>query len=522
MEKNKIIRHNDIRRSISSSIFVFIATITIEFIWFITSLPNKNFVNFIGNISFNKIFNIDLLVSIVVTIYSFLLLSFITQLYVDAYNPYFLKCTFSRFGFILKRGLLLRVLVNIVDLFLQQTFINDNSIILSFLIFLLECIISILIIYWACSFKDDFFTVKSSLKENKINRTKENRKTLFTSKLSLLLLISLVLVSLLYIYFCISSFKKYNYICNKYILPNITLLKSNTFIKNNFYFYLSLSIINNISVIIFGTIFRVKIKIVNPDEIVSNLPKIISRFMVTSFLFYFAIIPIVLFITSFKPVNVNTKNNIGTTMTSKENISSEINYSTINLLGLTYTNLYKIKIYHYSKSEEFIDQTYYTKEKYKHIATSNFENFIKEEAFIDNKNKSNIIFDDTLQNSFLNLSKEYTFDVGFDNLIMSYYYVIYENENGRLKAIKVKDLIKQKEDKRLTKLLECAINEGYFDYVEFGYKYMLKYDKDFILPIIKNYANNNLTANQKIINKNIKTIYMNTFCENILRDKVLY
>ena len=60
------------------------------------------------------------------------------------------------------------------------------------------------------------------------------------------------------------------------------------------------------------------------------------------------------------------------------------------------------------------------------------------------------------------------------------------------------------------------ISDGYWDYFEYGSKYLLKYDPEFIKPYIQRYANGDFSDNELQLNKDIKTEYMIDFANRMV------
>lgn len=92
----------------------------------------------------------------------------------------------------------------------------------------------------------------------------------------------------------------------------------------------------------------------------------------------------------------------------------------------------------------------------------------------------------------------------------------YIDEEGNPQIIMAGNLNSQKYDKNLTAAIEAAINEGYFDFLEYSSQYLKKYDANFFASTIKRYASNQLTANKKECNKDIKSNYMLEFAKHTL------
>ncbi len=88
-------------------------------------------------------------------------------------------------------------------------------------------------------------------------------------------------------------------------------------------------------------------------------------------------------------------------------------------------------------------------------------------------------------------------------------------ENNKPFCILSKDVKKQKENQKLTQVLEQLIDSGYFEFLEYSYEYMLKYDKKFLEAYLKTYVQGNYDEN---INNNIEKDYIIEFSQNALKN----
>lgn len=91
-------------------------------------------------------------------------------------------------------------------------------------------------------------------------------------------------------------------------------------------------------------------------------------------------------------------------------------------------------------------------------------------------------------------------------------------EGDTPKAVLTKNISHCKENKYLTQALEYLVKEGDFEYFEYGCDYLLRHDRDFILPYIKRYANDNFNDKELKNSAHIKRSYMKAFSEKIKSD----
>ncbi|HHX57941.1 MAG TPA: hypothetical protein GX710_07995, partial [Clostridiales bacterium] len=68
---------------------------------------------------------------------------------------------------------------------------------------------------------------------------------------------------------------------------------------------------------------------------------------------------------------------------------------------------------------------------------------------------------------------------------------------------------------KLTEALEKLIALNYFDFLEYSYEYMIKYDGDYIKPFLEEYS---LGIYDENINQNIKKEYIIKFSQDVLND----
>lgn len=89
-------------------------------------------------------------------------------------------------------------------------------------------------------------------------------------------------------------------------------------------------------------------------------------------------------------------------------------------------------------------------------------------------------------------------------------------ENTTPKVLSFDELCNTNENKTLTKFLKIMINNGYWEFFEYGCDYLLKYDPDFINQYINRYSLGNFTENEKSTNSDIQISYMIEFSRNKL------
>lgn len=94
--------------------------------------------------------------------------------------------------------------------------------------------------------------------------------------------------------------------------------------------------------------------------------------------------------------------------------------------------------------------------------------------------------------------------------------VAYQSGND-IFAIKMSDINGyDKEDKPLINVMESLVSDGYFEAFEYSYKYLLKYDKDFILPYIDEYSADVLSYELAEKNDYITPDYIKDFSKQIV------
>jgi hypothetical protein len=74
-----------------------------------------------------------------------------------------------------------------------------------------------------------------------------------------------------------------------------------------------------------------------------------------------------------------------------------------------------------------------------------------------------------------------------------------------IESSKIKDM---PANDKLTQVLEQTIREGNFSMFEYGHEYLLRNNRDFILPYIEHYAEQGMTAEELEKNSDIRQEYM--------------
>lgn len=92
--------------------------------------------------------------------------------------------------------------------------------------------------------------------------------------------------------------------------------------------------------------------------------------------------------------------------------------------------------------------------------------------------------------------------------------IMYMDDNKPI-CILSKDIITQKENQKLTKVLETLIDTGYFEFLEYSYEYMLKYEKEYLESYLKTYALGNYDEDK---NYNINREYIMNFAKKAIQN----
>lgn len=101
----------------------------------------------------------------------------------------------------------------------------------------------------------------------------------------------------------------------------------------------------------------------------------------------------------------------------------------------------------------------------------------------------------------------YAVDVNFEACRYGCQAIAWE-EDDTSKAMLTKNIDKIKENKYITDMLEQLIGEGQFEFFEYGYEYLLKYDKEFIIPYIERYSTGEFSQGELNNSSYIDTSYI--------------
>lgn len=71
-----------------------------------------------------------------------------------------------------------------------------------------------------------------------------------------------------------------------------------------------------------------------------------------------------------------------------------------------------------------------------------------------------------------------------------------------------KDIAKSEENKYITDILEQLIGEGQTEFFEYGYEYLLKYDKNFIMPYLSRYSAGEFSQAEVNNNSYVDSLYI--------------
>ena len=89
-------------------------------------------------------------------------------------------------------------------------------------------------------------------------------------------------------------------------------------------------------------------------------------------------------------------------------------------------------------------------------------------------------------------------------------------DNGNPIVIPYKKINNYPENDMLIQILESVIAEGHFEFIECSTKYMLKYNRDFILSYLQRYAKGELNEKEIKVNENIRLEYIMDFAKNAI------
>lgn len=104
-----------------------------------------------------------------------------------------------------------------------------------------------------------------------------------------------------------------------------------------------------------------------------------------------------------------------------------------------------------------------------------------------------------------------------NDYLLEYYssdVIIYYDENKPY-AVTLKDICKASKNDTLIFAVEELIENGCWDYFEYGCEYLLKYDPDFIIPIINRYADGEFTEQELGQNTHMIKQYMINFAKEL-------
>lgn len=88
-------------------------------------------------------------------------------------------------------------------------------------------------------------------------------------------------------------------------------------------------------------------------------------------------------------------------------------------------------------------------------------------------------------------------------------------ESNKPVCILSKDIKQQEKSNKLTKVLEKLIDSGSFEFLEYSYDYMLKYDKEYLERYLELYSQGNYNEEK---NDNIEREYIIEFSQNALKN----
>ena len=113
-------------------------------------------------------------------------------------------------------------------------------------------------------------------------------------------------------------------------------------------------------------------------------------------------------------------------------------------------------------------------------------------------------------------------DSGLNFQIYSDVLVVYINENMNPVIVYTKDFAQKQEDLTLTKICKIMVEKKDWNYFEFCAEYLLKYDKEFIIPYIERYVENEFSKEEKSLpyNDEVRTEYIYSVASK-LSDKYL-
>lgn len=101
----------------------------------------------------------------------------------------------------------------------------------------------------------------------------------------------------------------------------------------------------------------------------------------------------------------------------------------------------------------------------------------------------------------------YAVDVDFEACRYGGQAIAWE-QDGSAKAMLTKDIAKSEENKYITDILEQLIGEGQTEFFEYGYEYLLKYDKNFIMPYLSRYSAGEFSQAEVNNNSYVDSLYI--------------
>lgn len=103
--------------------------------------------------------------------------------------------------------------------------------------------------------------------------------------------------------------------------------------------------------------------------------------------------------------------------------------------------------------------------------------------------------------------------------VHSYYNIVVAYlKDGKPFVIMIKDIKKQPEDKTLLQFCEDMISNANWNYLEFTYKYIQKYDNDFIQPYLERYSREEFTDAELTAFSDINKEYIKDFALQVLSE----
>lgn len=480
-------------------IFIILTFGGFQFLLLQFPFANKNFFNlplsfdndFVAYISSNQ-FVEPLVCSAFIYILTLFSLSFCVGYVIDSDNGFLFTNCWRRFLFLLLRSFVIRIIINLITILIGNTHFSTPISIA------MEAVYTIVMVIWAFGFENKDFYTYEKVKHDYCNYNKIFKK----SQIKIYLILFFVFITIVFIGVCTSYNyqENYNYVLEKYNNIDMSLLQNNLNFKNSVsHFFVSWTISSICGLfLLYGLKSNIKIKRTHKQP---TLLLVMGRLVFAGFCCFVMIVAVGFFQFIFFG-----RTDIGLPFTQYSDLSPKIQLGAqYKIAGLSYddmvlTNNIEIKTYTYKKVKS---------------ETMPFNPLINVEDRCLGKFKFDSFIDKSAINSFLE-AHHYP-DLPFDNQVIERYALSYINQTGKPTSIKTSDINKQKEDINLTTLIEYAINEGYFDYIEYGSEYLIKYDTEFIVPILQKFSKGEIDNTQLKLNKNINQKYMIEFCKQILQ-----